>query len=144
MSRSLVLSLVALVLVPACNEDEPSIHDRVSDYAAEINAQIDIYCDCWEEMAYGSRSECVDAYGFLGPSRQACYEDALSRDEAAASSWLDCVIQLERNYTACVDQRLTCDDFSSADACLSDWEIGYDSCIQLPESVVRGLEDCDA
>jgi hypothetical protein len=142
-SRSLLASLLfACTFVPACEDEGPTVHDQVTDYVEEINQQIAVYCDCWEQMGYASNADCTGDYGYLGPSQQSCIEDALARDEGAAQSWLGCVLDLERNYTECVDARLTCQDASSDDACLDDYEIGYAGCIQLPENVSRGLEDC--
>jgi hypothetical protein len=137
----LLAFLVSVNLLPGCAEEE-TIHDRVAAYTAELNDQVAIYCDCWEADGYASYSDCTDSYGYLGPSQQRCYEDALSRDEDAAASWLDCVVELERNYTACIDARLTCGDYESEQACFDDYDVGYDACIQLPESITRGLDGC--
>jgi hypothetical protein len=138
---SLITSLALAAILPACAED-PTIEDRVSSYATELNDQIAIYCDCWDSDGFESFNDCTQAYGYLGPSQQDCYHDALSRDEEAAGSWLDCVLELERNYTACIDSRLTCGDYESDNACIDDYAVGYDACVQLPESISRGLDGC--
>ncbi len=136
--RFIVLLPLAL---PACDK-EPTLHERTSDFVREINNQAAIACECWEAEGYDSYSECTGNFGYFGPSTQACYEDALGRDEDAAASWLDCVLELEGNYTECLDARLSCTDDDSADPCLDDYYVGYDACVQLPETIQRGLESC--
>src|SRR5688572_22782842 len=138
---SLFTFLAIAALLPGC-EEEPTIDDRVSAYTAELNDQVAIYCDCWDDDGYESFNDCTQAYGYIGPSQQDCYEDALSRDKEAAGSWLDCVVELERNHTACIDSRLACGDYESDDACLTDYSVGYEDCVQLPENISRGLDGC--
>lgn len=140
--RKAPLALITLLAVSSACEQETTIEDRVSTYVAELNDQVAVYCDCWQLDEYSSYDECAQSYGYVGPSAQDCYVEALSRDEKAAASWLDCVVELERNYTACIDARLSCGDYESDEACLDDYDIGYAACVQLPENIERGLEGC--
>lgn len=141
MTRYMLLA-AALVATPllACS-DEDSLESLMREYDDEYATQIEIGCDCFADFGYESRSECESGRMPL-PAERRCIEDALSRNEEASSDWLGCMVPLEREFTACLDARLQCDDGSSTDACYSDYDLGYANCIQLPETVSRAMDNC--
>jgi hypothetical protein len=132
----------ALVATPlfACG-DEDSLESLMREYDDEYATQAEIECDCFAEQGYPDRASC-EADGQPLPSEQRCIQDALERDEKASRDWLECRIPLEREYTACIDARLQCGDYSEVDACYEDFAIGVDNCIELPVAVSRAIENC--
>jgi hypothetical protein len=71
-----------------------------------------------------------------------CIKDAYAEDPDAAIDYLECVVPLEREYTACIEQRLECTDLSAGDPCGDDYAVGMDTCIQLPRTNTRDLAIC--
>jgi hypothetical protein len=141
MRRTLLGSLLALSSL-ACAEKEAPVSELVDAVVDELNSQVTIACDCYAEAGYASASECETDLGFIGPSQRRCVIEAYQEDEAAARSYLECLHPLEVEYTACTDERLDCSDFTSADVCGTDYSVGFEECIQLPQSVIRDLEAC--
>lgn len=137
-----LLCALALPLLFACKPEEASVSDLLGDYVAEINAQVGILCDCFSELGYDSRSDCEADYGYIGPSLERCLVDALEQDKDASRDYFECVNALEAEYTACINERLDCGDFGSADVCAEDYGVGIDECIALPQAVERDLEQC--
>ncbi len=135
------LAFLALLMVtPACGGGE-SVSSMLDEYVGQIDTQVDILCDCWNDWNYTSREECTGTFGIL-PSTRRCIEDALNQDSEAAMDWLRCINNLESEYTACVDARLACDDLNSLDSCDEDYNLGYGECIGLPGNVQRDLDNC--
>lgn len=99
--------------------------------------------DRGDGQAYESRQACENDAAVL-PSLRQCIKDAAARNEAESRAFMDCIQPLENNYTACINERLTCDDPSALDVCLEDYEIGFNRCDPLPADVERGFEDCFA
>lgn len=141
MRRVLLGSLLALSSLACAEKDQP-ISELVDAAVDEVNNQATIICDCFAELGYASTTECETAVGFVGPSQRRCVIDAYAQDEGAAREFLGCIQPLEEEYTACADMRLDCSDFTTLDACNTDYQVGYDECIQLPQSIVRDLEAC--
>lgn len=137
--RYCVLTSVLAASVVGCDDTSA---DYVDDIIAETNAQVEVVCDCFEQLGHESRGECEDARGFIGPSRERCIKDAYADDEAASQAYLECIVPLEREFTACLDMRVTCDDVNSAQPCIDDYDIGARDCIQLPANVERELDAC--
>jgi hypothetical protein len=141
MHRVRLASLLVLSSL-ACAEKETPISELVDAAVVEGNMQIDVFCDCFAEFGYASASECESDLGFIGPSQQNCVVEAYEQDEASARSYLECVQPLQENYTACINERLVCSDPTTVDVCNTDFEVGIDNCITLPESINRDLEAC--
>lgn len=140
--------LSALVLLPAlaCTVEEAAPEERVGSLVdqqvEEINEQSEVFCDCWEDYGYRSRSECNDDAFVLGPSQVRCIKDAYAQDPQVAVDYLECIVPLEQEYTACVNQRLECSDGLSTDPCGEDFSVGHDNCIGLPSAITRDLDTC--
>jgi len=137
---------MGLALTAACSgsEDESpsSVSSAVDAYITELNRQVEIYCDCYAEWGYDSASDCQTDEGYSGPSQRRCAVDAFGKDPSGRI-YLDCVVPLEREFTTCLNQRLECGDLMSDEVCYIDYDVGYDSCITLPQAIERDLEMCD-
>lgn len=136
-----VLSLLT-AFAGGCEDTSESdeLQFTIADMVEELNAQTEIGCDCWEQLGYGSKSTCED--NEVLPAKRRCIEDALMRDASASLDRFSCLVPLEEEYTACIDDRLTCEDLSSADPCAKDYQIGLESCEELPKSVQRAYDGC--
>lgn len=138
----LLLALVAPLALSACDEEDDSVEALVDELISENNLQIEEACDCFAEFGYESRNACVDESGFVGPSLERCVKDAYSEDEAASRQYLNCVIPLEKEFSACANDRFVCDDLDGVQTCLDDYDLGLMECISLPGSVERDLGNC--
>lgn len=139
--------LTALCIVPlACAEPEPDprahVEDLLDEYILELNHQEFIFCDCWEEAGYGSRSDCESDSFYIGPSQSRCIKDAYEQDLESSRNYLECIVPLEREFTACFDSRLDCRDDDSVEPCVDDYFVGREACIELPTAIDRDLEGC--
>jgi len=146
-SLSLSLSLLCL-LAPGCatqdDGDEPQEHvsQLVDQEVDELQSQVDVICDCWNDWGLESRSSCeVDALA-IGPSQVRCMKNAYAQDPEISIDYLECIVPLEREYTTCINQRLECYDVDSADPCYDDYLVGLDDCIGLPTNITRDLDAC--
>lgn len=142
------LLAIACFVPLACGESEAEseadarahVDDLLDELVLELNHQEYIYCDCWQEYDYTSRSECESF--FIGPSQSRCMKDAFAEDLEASRIYLECYVPLEREYTACIDSRLECHDDASTDPCGQDYSVGSDECVDLPTAVERNLDGC--
>lgn len=145
-------SVFALGLVAwsaGCAEDDPQdvLRGDIDAYVTELNAQVDVTCDCSDEftfdgVTFDDKAACKTGLGEVLPARRRCIDDAFNQDVAASQSWIDCVLPLMQELTTCLNTKLSCDDPSSIAACGDDFELGEDNCIGLPNSVQRDQEDC--
>lgn len=142
---ALLFAPFALVagLTGGCDRGETAA-DLVDRQLAGRNDIADVICDCAKEYGFESRGECLEESGETLPAQRRCIQDAYARDEGASKTYLECTIPLVEELTACLDNRLTCDedDGEAYDACLEDYELGAERCIELPLSIGRALEDC--
>ena len=143
------LSLFALagaLIVPAafaCDTagDDDAVLELVDDALEMENEAIAIICDCWEVLEIGdSKNDCLDDQ--ILPSQRRCIEDAYLRDAAASRIYLDCFVPLQAELNDCLDDKLECSDVGPTHACFEDFDLGLESCIELPNSVERGLGEC--
>lgn len=139
--------LTALCTIPlACAEPEPTprehVEELLDEYILERNHLEFIFCDCWEEAGYDSRSECDSDSFYIGPSQSRCIKDAYGQDLESSRIYLECLVPLEREFTACFDSRLECRDDDSVQPCVDDYFVGLDDCIELPTSIDRALDAC--
>ena len=140
--RLLACLVAAAALTAGCDTEDVSVADLVDDRLAAGNELAAIVCDCSDEWGYDGRSECLQDWGEVLPAQRRCVQDAYARDEAAARTYLECVLPLEDELNDCVDAKLSCGDPDQTDACFDDYEIGFDRCIRLPNTILRGLEQC--
>lgn len=147
---ALALSFGALAAF-GCEDDEESPEDQLlSDldiYETELNGQVDVICDCWQEFAFGGtqytdKAACKTGQGEILPARRRCIDDAFLQDVNISQEWLNCVLPLETELTACANSKLSCSDDTSIAACNTDYNTGLDRCLKLPNSVTRDYEDC--
>jgi hypothetical protein len=132
--RVATLTLLTVSIVTAC--DEP-VENKVDALIEQYERQQIMYCDCEED-----RSSCEQDAAIL-PAQRRCVADAFARDEAASAQYLDCVLPLKEELTACIDSRLVCDDSYGEEQCYDDWEIGFLRCAALPSTVKRALDECE-
>lgn len=125
-----------------CQPEEAGVEELVDDVIGEFNDRLQIACDCFDEYGYEKRSDCLEENGEILPSMRRCVQDAYARNEEAARSYLECRLPLMQELTECVDRKLECNDYESDEVCYDDFQIGARDCIELPNSVERGLEDC--
>lgn len=150
------LLVLASVLLLACdpaggssNDDgdgggggaDASVAALIDDAIEQSNDNIEIVCDCWDEAGFTSRGACLEDQ--ILPAQRRCVEDAYARDAAASRLYLECVVPLMRELGTCLDARLDCVDPSTVDACFADFDLGRESCVQVPLSVQRALDDCN-
>lgn len=142
-SAPLVCLAMICVGLGACgSEDDVGTDELLDTLIDDSNVRAEEVCDCSAELGYTSRAECIDDFGYLGPSRRRCIKDAYAKDEAASRQYLECVLPLSQELSRCVNERLVCNDFSSIGACLDDYDLGWTNCIGLPASVARELASC--
>ncbi|MBL8945928.1 MAG: hypothetical protein JNK45_22380 [Myxococcales bacterium] len=142
--RPLCGALLTL-LVAACDlgsSDDGDVLALIDDVITLGNDNVAIVCDCWDEAGFASRTDCLDDQ--ILPSQRRCVEEAYQRDPDAARLYLECVVPLVRELGECLDARLSCVDPSGTDACFDDYDLGRESCVEVPRSVQRALDDCDA
>lgn len=144
-SVTIAVALGAVFGLPSC-DDEESDGDKVKriveDLVGESNQQVEIVCDCYEELGFDDRADCKEEVGEILPARQRCIEAAYEQDVAAVEQHFDCRQPLEAEYTTCLNSKLECDEAGSADACGDDYDTGLDTCIALPNSVNRDVQEC--
>jgi hypothetical protein len=133
--------LLAALTQAACQEDA-GVTELVDQYIDERNAQVEVVCDCHEALGFSDRSTCLRDNGQVLPSQRRCIIDAFERSESAAKDFLECYLPLEEEFRACLDDRLTCDDFQAASPCVDDYNVGARDCIALPASVERAYAEC--
>ena len=145
------LSLTAAIVLAAaatygCDKETPEdqLDVRLDEYEAELNEQVEILCDCWEQASYESRTACKEDVGEILPAKRRCYDDAFKRDVDASNDYLECVLPLEAEYTTCLNDKYDCDDIQgSRQACNEDYQTGRENCIDLPASIERAIDDCN-
>ncbi len=140
----IISSLLVTALACSANDEEPAerVAALVDSNVDEQNLQAEVFCDCWDEVGFESRSDCNDSLLYIGPSQVRCMKDAFSQDLETAQDYLECIVPLEQEYTACVNSRLECDDYDSGDGCAEDYAVGLDTCIGLPPTITRDLDAC--
>lgn len=128
----------------ACKDDDvDAIQGQAAAYLDELEAQSSVVCECHDELGYSDRSQC-ESDAELGPSVRRCMTDAFAADPTASRTYFDCILPLEREFTACIDGRLRCSEIlESVDGCAEDYDVGFERCIDLPESVERALDGCE-
>ena len=140
---ALSLTIAALAVYGCEDSPDEELSGRLDDYAAGLNEQAAIFCDCWEEAQWESRTKCQEGNGEILPSARRCYDDAFGRDVGASNDWLGCVLPLQSEYNECLNSKLECDDLAdSPEACIRDYNTGRETCIDLPQTINRALEDC--
>lgn len=133
--------LLLLTLVTACDDSANGEVLRLIDDVITIgNQNVEIVCDCWDEAGFESRAVCLDDQ--ILPSQRRCVEDAYLRDADASELFLSCVTPLMRELGECLDARLSCTEPDLVDACFADYDLGRESCVVVPQSVQRALDDC--
>ena len=146
-NRLSIFALAGALLGPgalACDKpgNDDAVLGLIEDALAHENDGIAIICDCWEELGEASRNDCLDDQ--ILPSQRRCIEDAYLRDSEASRIYLECLVPLRVELNDCLDDKLECSDAGPTGACFEDFDLGLESCIELPNSVERGLGDCYA
>jgi hypothetical protein len=135
------ISLLIAISAGCKPSDDEQLTENLDAYVAEFNEQVAVQCDCWQELGYATQMACTDT-GIL-PSRRRCVEDAFAEDVTASNTWMDCVLPLQEEYTTCINDRITCDNFqASRQPCDDDYNLGYMECVGLPMSVQRDYDNC--
>jgi len=141
-----VFALAGALIVPgvlACDTagDDDAVLELIDDALEMENRAIEIICDCWDELDLAdSRNDCLDDQ--ILPSQRRCIEDAYLRDAAASRVYLDCLVPLQAELNDCLNDKLECSNVGPTNACFEDFDLGLESCIELPNTVERGLGDC--
>lgn len=121
-------------------DDDDFVRRLIQDSIDEENRGIDVVCDCWDEAGFESRGDCTEDQ--ILPAQQRCIEDAFLRDAEASKLYLECIVPLQQELTSCLNRKLECNEPDQADPCFADFDLGAKECIELPNSVQRGLNDC--
>ncbi|MCA9705938.1 MAG: hypothetical protein KDK70_08835 [Myxococcales bacterium] len=135
------------LLVTGCAESDEAdpasrVEGLVDRQVDELHQQSAVLCDCWSDFGFESRSGCEGEVLAIGPAQVRCLKDAFTQDPEVSLDYLECIVPLEQEYTACIDQRLECSDSSASDACIEDYSVGLDACIGLPSAITRDLDAC--
>lgn len=141
MTRFGAAFLVAGLALSACGDDDGP-NTSFSDWAAERRAQIDIVCDCAEELGFDGPQDCVAAQEHIGSSQETCAREAIEQSAEATGTLQTCYLPLQRTLSDCVDQRLRCSSDDSIDPCLEDFQVGARACEPWPSGVSRDLDGC--
>jgi hypothetical protein len=135
------LPLLAAIALGGCQPTgEEALSDNLDDFVNESNEQNAILCDCWQQLGYMTQQACTDTA--ILPARRRCIEDALAEDVGASNDRLECQVPLMQEYTACLNERLACDDIMAANVCGDDYNLGLEECVNLPNSVIRDYDAC--
>lgn len=122
--------------------EEDLLKNSLDEYEDEINDQVEITCECSDELGHATVDECKTMRGEILPARRRCIDDAFARDIDAADQYISCALPLEREYTTCLNDKLSCDDLASAMPCSDDYATGLENCITLPQATQRALDEC--
>jgi hypothetical protein len=142
MKKTFVLPTLLLAALAQVSCGDDGIEDLVDQFIDERNDQAEVLCDCYEQLNFSDRSTCLRENGQVLPAQRRCIIDAFERNESASKDYLNCHLPLEEELTACVDDRLTCDNLSAASPCIDDYNIGSRDCISLPASIERAYTEC--
>jgi hypothetical protein len=143
MRRLFALPVRCLALagvLTSCGDDDGGTASFAALFEERDN-QIETICECYDELGWDSRSRCRNGQNPILPSTRGCVEEALAQNSEASGVFFDCYLPLERDLSACLADRLECDDAESIDPCIADFNVGWSDCTELPSSVERVLDD---
>lgn len=137
-----VLALASLSLLAVGCSSSDGIGDKIDDLESVVTAQVDVICDCFAEMQYADKTECVnDYFEPLTATERTCVIDAYELDETGSKDYLDCLLGAEDIYLACVNTNIVCTDGTSIDTCNSDYTTNVQMCM-LPAAVLEAGQAC--
>lgn len=129
--RALSIALIAMVPLSGC-----TIKSLVNQIEKEYDKIGDLTCDCSPDAA--SKEQCLELFGtFI--DNDSCTIDALQEDAKASRETLNCALDEIKAARKCLEDKLDCDDPSSAQDCLVDTE----DCPDLPDSVNEAIAECN-
>lgn len=146
MTRLPYLALLALILAPACGDDEA---DAVGDYVDGVDGYTRNICECeynnplyllsLGKVIYGSADECLMD---LPPNaaERGCIDGLFQDQSVDYSSVLNCRAAALSRSNGCLASK-TCTDTARVD-CYATLADEVSSCPDLPDDVETKLNDC--
>jgi hypothetical protein len=143
--KQLLLSLVAVTIIGVsgvgCKDKiHESIHNLVDDFIDLIDQRADILCDCYKELDYDSRVDCLQDNQVRDAVRT-CVKQIMVDNETTAREHLECVRNAEAAYNLCLEDH-ECGDSEALAACLDYFHDDEDACPYLPEDVAVAADEC--
>jgi len=134
----LVLSTSLVLAAGGCTKSIPKLLEQSQDRADE---SVDIVCEACPEL-FGSEEQCRELIGSpLFPDGE-CTAEALDEDADASRETLSCVLDIQDEYNACLEDKLECGDPDSYLSCQDIIENPLTGCPELPISVLTALQGC--
>lgn len=126
-----VAHLLVLIALPGCGG--PDLSAEVELHASLLNAEIEIVCECPEDVSYSRYSECVAALGEVDESDQQCMADALADEGSAAKEFIDCRNNAYTMYRDCLEANPGCQEGWYLD-CAETRTTNADACTQVSDA----------
>ena len=134
-SSLVVLPLLAL-FAGGC-----TVSSLLNKIEAESDKVVDLVCDCGLETIDGMSCEDTFSVSLFGDADRDCVEDALNTDKAASKEYLECSLDVMKEYTSCIEDNLECDDSSSYQGCAEIF-MKFGECPQVPDAVNMEASKC--
>ncbi|MFO7563857.1 MAG: hypothetical protein R6X02_14520 [Enhygromyxa sp.] len=132
---SLLLSSLAL-LSSGC-----SVSSLIDKSNKEAEKTADIICgECGD--LFPDFAECEDLFGRQLLRDDDCTVEALEIDKDASRETLNCMIDAQKDYNKCLEDKLDCNDPLSWSSCEDIVDQAIDDCPQLPQAVQEALAEC--
>jgi hypothetical protein len=143
--KQLVATAAAITIIGAsglgCKDKiHESIHNLVDDLIDLIDQRADILCDCFEELDYDSRVDCLQDNQVQDAVRT-CVKQIMVDNETTAREHLECVRNAEAAYNRCLEDP-ECGDSEALAACLDYFHDDEDACPYLPEDLAVAADEC--
>jgi hypothetical protein len=143
--KQFLLSLVAVTIIGVsgvgCKEKiKDSIQNLVDGFFELLDQRADIVCDCYQQLDYSSRVECLQDNQVRDAVRT-CVKQIMVDNETTAREHLECVRNAEAAYNSCLEDH-ECGDREELAACLDYFHDEEDACPYLPENVAVDVDEC--
>ncbi|HVI00051.1 MAG TPA: hypothetical protein VM869_15145 [Enhygromyxa sp.] len=131
-----LLCLSIAVLGSGC-----SISSLLEKSNEEAEKTVDIICgECGD--LFPDFAECEDLFGGQFLDDDDCTVEALELDKDASRETLNCIIDAQKDYNACLEDKLDCGDPNSWTPCQDIIDDAVESCPELPNQVQEALAAC--
>lgn len=134
--RSHALCLIVALLGCGC-----SISSLLEQSNEEADKTVDIICNECGDL-FPDFAECEELFGGQFLDDDDCTVEALELDKDASRETLECIIDAQKDYNACLEAELDCSDPNGWMACEDIIDDAVDSCPRLPSQVEEALARC--
>jgi hypothetical protein len=137
---AVVITIIGAGGVGCKDEIKEKIKDMVENFFELLDQRADIVCDCYEEMDYDSRVECLQD-NQVRESVRLCVSVVMEDNETSAREHIKCLRNVESVYNYCLEDH-ACGDAEALDACFEYYQEEESTCPQLPEDVGDAADAC--